>query len=418
MIRVKEIFKENNKTFMIACICIGVFSLFFTVINPLITLCFFLIFTVIGIFKEKRIVFDLNLEIIITLVVTMTVLDIQGVCYRQRGVGNDLLYTLVWPLVYICGKFIAGNDIKQVNKRVMIVTLSMVTVLWGYGVVNYINGFRYPERISDLGSWGNWPELWLNRVVGSRGFFEFAFMMMSSIILFAVITIGDNRQLSTFIIIANVTIVVLDFICARGRWCVVLQIFCLLVTGGIYLLKNNNGLQTHSKKVFRISVIAILMLFILTMIAIRFNINNIGVAFSHSFLARDGGIIHNVRFQWMMEYIYLAIKYPKGGWLYNGLVDYQVHNSWLSMGIFYDSLVVAMFMIVVLSTFVDAVKMIVKQDEPVNYLLFSVYLSLTMYFALETSPGRPGFYRNMWVFLLLINGMIHRKNEIIIKENK
>lgn len=408
MIDKLDLKNKDNIVFYIACICVFLFSLFFPIVNSNVAIIILACFLVYYLVKEKGTKYDWNFQFLLLATVSIAILDFHAEAYYSITFG------LLWCLGYLLGKFMIGTDHEQGTSRIMITMLAMGLGLFIQGVLNYSNGFSEQYISEEVDSWSSWSEYWTG-IETARTLFVFDFLVIAAMLVFSVMIFKKHKVLSLMIIVANIIVIYLDFISARGRFAVCAQVVSLGFVGIIYLIKNYKSMSDRAHKIIKTVGIAIVALLLIVFASVKLNIAGLGDIYAGSFLNRDGGIFNNVRFESIREGIALAISYPQGGWNVEIIPGGAPHNVILLFGREYDSLVMLILFVFMLFTVKDFIKLLLgKNITKIDYMLGAVHLVMILYFNLETGPWR---YRNYWMFLLLVDGMLRRRIEQIKSES-
>ena len=230
-------------------------------------------------------------------------------------------------------------------------------------------------------------------------------MPIAALFIIGVLFFNIKRIVAVMIMILSIIGALLDFFVGEGRFTVCIIALTSIFISGLFITKNRVRINSNIKKMLKAITISILLLIVLIVIIVQMNVIGLKDVYEESFLARDGGIFNNIRFQSIKEAIVLVIMEPMGGWAVPSIIGGAPHNVWLLFAREYDSIIFIILFAFFCLTLKDFILLIKRVELEVNdYVLLSIYLAINTYFMLETGPWR---YRNYWVFLLFIDGIIH-----------
>lgn len=402
---IKKYLSLENAVFLAECIFVFVFSLMFQALLYDRNIIILIIFAILGIIIEKKFRWDMAYIFIIAAGVITSEIDLHA------GVDSTWFTTGVWFGAYLLGKYIIGIKKEDLDKKIFIVTAVMLIGLYIQGCLNYGNYKGTAEEISGDGlSWGTWSEFFTG-VNTSRTLFVFDFILTGSLIFFALVNFKKNKVLSIIILLLNAGIVFVDNILAGGRLALLLQFITLVVMTAIYLVKNHQQIPLWLKKLVTIAAIAIVAIGLIVSFLKAVNFYGFADFYAGTIWGRDGGIFHNVRFQTIKEGIMLSFSQPAGGWWCPSDENGVPHNVCLLFSREYDTLVYLLLVAFRITGLYYGIKLITRKEcNNIDYMLFSMLVTINIYFIVETGPWR---YRNYWFFFFMIVAMIKKKLEVI-----
>ena len=219
---------------------------------------------------------------------------------------------------------------------------------------------------------------------------------------------GEEMYASTF---EYIRIVFVDNILAGGRLALLLQFITLVVMTVIYLIKNHQRIPKWLKKLVTVAAITIVAIGLIVSFLKAVNFYGFADFYAGTIWGRDGGIFHNVRFQTIKEGLMLSFSQPAGGWWCPSDENGVPHNVCLLFSREYDTFVYLLLVAFRLTGLYYGIKLISRKEcNSVDYMLFSMLVTINIYFIVETGPWR---YRNYWFFFFMIVAMIKKKLEVI-----
>ena len=163
------------------------------------------------------------------------------------------------------------------------------------------------------------------------------------------------------------------------------------------------GVNIKDQKKTKIAILTVVCMVALA--AFAFSTDMFGVrssAYMQRFLTRNGGILKNVRFQMIYEAIMKLPSHWKGGAEMWTAGYYHVHNYWLQVANVSGIIPFALWMIVNISTVVDAVKIMRSKvlSNDMKFLLIPLWIALVCYLMME--PGGTESNRYIIFYVMLI----------------
>lgn len=306
--------------------------------------------------------------------------------------------TLIPFLLYCVGKglILLECDVKaRVKARLLI--LAMAIGLFINSLLNameyYLWGSEGRRRWTEFWSQWNIPAtqhvFWQLLIVGLTFYFfcyikkykiSHSLLILGSVFsLWFSLTTGSRLLLMVFLVVLLINVLLF-----------------------FYLNWNKDFIKKYLWVILSIIIIATIAIAIIWFT----DLGGIRTYFQNSFWSRDGGILHNIRFQAQIDAIRQLFKYPSGGrQMILPSTLYFVHNVWLDManasGIYSFSFIV----IYTIFTFVDLFRLITNRriDAEFKYLLMSAYFSFWLYYMVETALDA---HLMLWAVWMLVCGII------------
>lgn len=400
---IKKIIKDRDSIIaLVLAFLVLWYSIFFPVIYYYKAVTIAVIFIIYDLIKNKKNVWDTRVQILVLASTSMALIDVH------LGDTSTLRYIFIWTAAYLLGKhFLNVEDSGKIGRRILLMLFAMGFGLYLKTMACYLKGIVTGD--APRNEWASWPE-WCTNQDTSRSLYAIGFTIVSSMIIYAILQLKKSKRYFALIVLLNIGTIIAEFILGQGRLNAVLMILTTGIAGFIYLTKEGTIRKFYESKVIKVVIISLIVAIVLIKIAISLNIFGIGKIYMDSFLARDGGILNNVRFATIKEALQLSIENPFGGWPFDlPKAGIPVHNVWLLMSWNYDTIIFSILVIFLFMTIWDLVSVIKSKNLLLeDYLLISSYMAINLYFCMETGPWR---YRNYWVFLLVIDGMVRRRAE-------
>ncbi len=382
--------KLDSLFFPIVCVWIFLYSMMFQGMPHALII---VIMTILGVYiylKDKNIYRDAAVVVLFLATYAIGMIDLHG------GAAKELQYIILWIASYVLGKYSMQN-VEKSNKNLHMILALMSVGLFIQGLLNYSN---YKDGTVITESLWGWNEFWTGIFV-SRTVYAFDFVLAVAALFIPVMFFKRNIKMSIVILVLNAIALYLDLFFARGRLIVVMQLCMLIIMALIISAKKIKTMSKKNKRKVLYSLLIIVAAYILFIVARKFNIAGVGDLYYGSFLAREGGILNNVRFQSIKEGMILVFTNPVGGWQTPSLGI--PHNVFLLFGQEYDVIVFLLLMAYVVISIKYVVDLFKNNIVMEDYLLISSFVAVNLYYLIETNPWRNRYY---WLFFLLIGGMI------------
>ena len=375
-----------------------VFALMFPIIDLKVIAIFAFIVFAIGLYIEKSIAFDFTFLSVLLTFVLIAYID------WHANVTSSAYFAVIIPISYFVGKYMVGNDESNMNKRTIVALAAVTLGSLIQGFLNYWMEYQEAEFYTD-----NWTEFWTGKEDVSRSLFEYHFVYFTCLIGVAILVFKRKKILSLAIVALDVVIQIL-IAKSEGRMNAGILLGVVVLTLMIYFFK---GWKNYSQKIKRIilgstaTIIALIIIFYVLFLVNAFGIQD---TYLNSYLNSSGGFIHNIRFAMMLEGLKAMRTNPLGGWSITiGRTAGFVNSTWFIFAQEYDDLIFILLMFVELFSLIDVVKLIRTKLDVIDYWLIGLYAGVNVYFWLETCPWR---YRNYFVFIIMLYGIIGRRVEL------
>ncbi len=400
----KLINENDNKIFAIGCVGLFIFSMMFPALPHIAIMIFLLLFAVLTVFQKNEMYRDWLFYLVFISSFGIALID------WHASVPDNLKLIIVWPLSFIFGKYIVGNDGVKDERRTSIAAATMAIGLCTQGFINYAN---HNDGLEASVSWDGWNEIWTGNLM-SRTVYSYDFILIAGALFLVFLIYKTNRILASAILGLNIITFVLEVVFAKGRLQFCMQVALTFLMLVIITIKNRNKLSDKTKKTIRIAFVVIIIFMIILFALVSLNVFGLKTMYANSFLSRDGGILRNVRFRSIAEGLVLTIQQPLGGWNTPSLGI--AHNVFLLFAKEYDIIIFALLIAFEVLSIIKGLVLISKQNTSyVEYYLFAMLMGFLLYFNIETCPWR---YRYYWVCLFVVSGMISQKlSNKKLKEN-
>ena len=307
--------------------------------------------------------------------------------YVQDGLRSGLFYGAAMFAVYQLGKCAITKTGGRDEYGSFPVVIPAV-VLFVIGLLNYTYVFRNPpeHRIYE------WPD-WRGHSV-LRTIHEYFLVLIAALLVwFIIYTILKSKWGLIGIALSCTGIAISLF--ATGRMSTVVCICTMMLVGiGMFIEK---GL--FKKKWFLIIAAVFAAIIVAAYVCFLINVLGIRDLYEDSFLGRNGGILHNVRFELMYDGIIDIIAHPWGNnteKLAYAAHDYSfAHNTWIDMGRRGGLLPLILTVGFTFSNVINMIFCWVKSKNINKYALIAGFIGMTLLNMVE-----PVFLSSPWIWSL------------------
>ncbi len=311
--------------------------------------------------------------------------------------GWTIRMTLVPFLFYYYGKSVLvlqEQDGRKQRTQILIMVLS-IGLLAGE-ILNAVSWYRH-----GFDGGRRWEEFWGGNILPATQH-VFWGLLISGMVFYGMYYWRKHKRLNSLIVLGGLWSVWFSLV-TGSRTLVV--IFIMVLGLNIVLYCCLNWYDENKRRKIKKVLLGVLILCVLAVIAYMFNIGGISDFMNSSMWRRNGGILHNIRFEAQISVLKQLFKYPFGGRQMDLAGLNYAHNVWLDMA---NSAGLLPFVLIVVYTIVTAynlVKLIWNPavGEEVKYLLVSAYSSLFLYYMVEPALDANLMY---WAVWMIISGLV------------
>jgi hypothetical protein len=380
--------------FAVLCMMIFVYGFMYRIIDLRFTFWCAIPFVVYYLFKDtKKNYFDFSF-----LLLTVATLIIANIAYmREPGlamVWSDVRLVFVFPMVYMLGCAAVGDDIDKTNTRVFYSLTALNLGMWGQVLLDYIN--RHFEPRDGFTWFSFWKDDYEARTV-----FDIGFLLMVSSLFYGIKIRKKNKVFFLISVLGTIASLIMTLF-AGGRTatcvCVVVFFLCALTDA----IQNRLNYSRQIKKIIGFMLIVVGVIGIVALILFFNNFLGIRKIYESSYWSRQGGIVHNIRFEWAREALRYAISNPEGGWALeanNG----GTHNTWLEFARNYNTFVFVIIVCYLVVTLLNVIVILIKEKNPIKYYIMGAVVSMFIYFNMEPVGAVPAYY--YVIFFIFISGI-------------
>ena len=309
-------------------------------------------------------------------------------------------YTWVVPTSYVLGRMVLGGKKKDIDSKVFGILLALGSGMYLQALLNY--GMI---KFGNAEVWSG-PAFWVREQVGSRNTWDIGFSVFLGALFYAIIVRKEKKRFFIFTVVASLVAVAVG-LSFQGRTLPLLVVLSSLIMFVLYIANGHKELIGKYKKVILAVLGSAIGIAVVIVLLLKFNVAGLHDIYKDSFLNRDGGIIHNVRFEaWVGAFKNILIL-QKGGWRLD--VDrygiWNAHNSWLEYGQNYDIVVFSFIALFVSIAVVYDIYVLMKHSNnyKVIYMAFGVRIPLFILGMLN-----PDFYRvrDLMVIYVFTSGLM------------
>lgn len=392
--------KIKRIIFYLTCVSLFTYGFCFPIINEYVAGAFMAVLVIAEIIRQKYLPVDLPMLFLVEAMLCIALIDF----HRDTQYMYKLQWAWVLPLGYLLGKAVVGAA-KDCDKRCLSAYACLAAGMFLQGIVDYAYGFK------QMAEWGYLSSAWAQFWTGEyevRIAYEFELNLTISLIGVAIYIYKKNKALSIFLLFANIFIQLCAYL-TNGRQTVIYMGLSLVIVAALNLYDKRLELGSFEKRLYTLLAIMIAAVAVVAIAFYKFHFWGLIEIDEESKWLRDGGIIHNIRFEADAEILQLLRDNPLGGFYGTILGGGQSHNMWTEYAREWGIVPFVLLVIFSCLTVVDALRLAFsrKVNLLVKYTLFSSFVCINLYYFMEPNAHA---HRNFWLFGLFISGMIREIN--------
>lgn len=307
---------------------------------------------------------------------------------------SNLKYAWIYPVVYLLGVMsINGKNNKACEKRAMLTFLAIAFGMLCQGFLDYINKLIEPA----------WDYLWYSFWGDDyevRNIFDMSFLPFVSVLFYTATNRKEKPKLFFASAISLLGVIGMTIFWSHGRLVFVTVAVMIIVFLIVRLLRGE--IKLSKRAVLCVGLVAICFA-IISFILYSLDFMGLQELYHNTFLSRDGGILHNVRFKIHIDAAKKTFLYPLGGW--EGIYDNGgTHNAFFEYARWYDTIVFSFLALFFILELVNGLRLLKREKNfALNFMLVSSQIIFMIYFFMEP----VGFaYRYYFVFPIFISGIV------------
>lgn len=319
---------------------------------------------------------------------------------------NVMVYAFIFPFTYLLGKMCIGESKYEYQKNTFVIMSVLTAGMFAQAFLDYMKkNITNPfNNIREVGWYAFWNDEYIlkNEV-------EFYFYLIIAALFFAFIYRRKNRPFFVAVLFAQMFIIINSLI-VRGRSAILLMVCIFTLMTLVYIFTNHvsNSIKTG----ISLFIVVVVIITVVGMFLVCFNAFGIRDIYNNSFLSRDGGILHNVRFTWEREGYRKIFTLQKGGWIVeSNVLQGKLHNSWMEYGRNYDIIIYLLLMLFSVTSLIRGIITLFRNNTKCPILFWAVGAQLLyfLYFSVE----RMGFADRDWIILyVFISGIVGGLSEM------
>lgn len=324
----------------------------------------------------------------------------------QLNMGWLIKFTLLPVLFYDYGKsVIMIQNREECEKRTRIVIIIVSLGLFAGSVLNAVSWYQYGFEGGRA-----WREFWTGQTLPATQHVYWSLFIVA-LIFYGICYWKKSCLINSILVLGGLWSVWFSLVTGSR---IIVLIFGIVLFINIILYCYFNWQDERKRGYIKKGLIGIIVLSVLLTAAYMLNLGGIFDPIKKSYMwTRNGGILHNIRFQAQLTILKQLFVHPFGGRKIEAEL-YYAHNVWLDMA---NSGGVLPFILILIYTILSVMglfKLLQNPDisQEIKYLLVSVYISLFLYFMVE-----PALDANLmcWVIWMLICGLV--KGNLVQKSN-
>jgi len=355
-------------------------------------------FIIYHIFKQKRVLIDNQVMLLIMAMIIIAAHDAQ---YQLEGE----VYKFLAPIIaYMVGLFWLGKKDDESDERAVIGVMVLGFGMYVQAAVDMLFAYRELAKGELASGWTGIHHIFMARTAYMSNYLLFLGVLFYFLVLYR--GRKDKGNLYKLSIVSVLIILsVVNSLLVRGRMVILDLVVTFMLLTFIYIIENRRKYISNITKRHLIICIGVVcavgFLIALGKVVLPSN--------EEFFLNRDGGIIHNIRFQVALQGLQLLWANPNGGFITT--VDPNItstHNMWLEYGREFG---LGVFIILVFHNLLvlkDIVICCNRKISSVKYIIIGAFISLNIFFWFEPIQSISDSSQ-IWIFSLILAGMLHQK---------
>ena len=355
--------------------------------------------------KTKKNPFDFHFFILVVIYFFIGIYNYMDNPYLGKQ-WNNIPYAWIIPTGYFLGKIMIGNSKKEIEKRGFLILVVLASAMYLQGILNYFALFLWGHgnNTYDFDPNSESRTFWNPMFDGTRNTWVNGFLLIIGGFFYSFLKRREKHKNYIYfwacIIIANII-----NIAFAGRQLIFIFIVPNILIGFFYLADASNKRIYRNNKKIIVSLLFLLFVALVLIIMIKLDAFGIQEIYNNSFLSRDGGIIHNVRFQMWKSGIERSIEFPKGGWnLWDLYGNDSTHLAWLEYSRVYDVNVGLLWAVFWICILVSHFLLLKKHGRKYTILYFSVGVELTIFIYSLIEPVYI-YYKDLMLFVCFTVGI-------------
>ncbi len=336
--------------------------------------------------------------------------------YSGKRNLNGISIVLLPLFFQITGRYLISAA-EDKNARLKRMWMLLGVFVAGYTIHAGLNAKIFFDLRSEL--WGrHWPDFWTGVYVPATQH-SIYFLPVLALVFPAVLYIRNHKGLCVSVLAASAFSLWFSII-TQSR--IPLLVFALVFAGEIILFFIFNQNNKKAKRVLLLCGVVMLALAAIGSLFVWLNWETVQSSSLYAAFSRDGGILHNVRFQVQRNVLKQLFIYPFGGYQMDLAGLNYAHNVWLDMA---NAAGIIPFVLLVLYTVLGVydLLMLLKKDcvcPGIKYVAAGLWASLMLYYLVEPALESTVQYIVPWTF---ISGLIYEyvkrvKSEVGINEKR
>lgn len=388
---------KRDWMFIISAVLLFVYAFSYPVLKLWMFCLFGGVFVIFNIIKQKRVVIDNQVMLLVMAMIIIAAHDAQ---YQLEGE----VYKFLAPIVaYMLGTLWLEKDDPNDSKAVTGVMM-LGCGMYLQAAIDMLFAYRELANGELASGWTGIFNIFMARTAYMSNYLMFLGVFFYFLVKYK--EQKDKYNLRKLIIVSvMVALSIINSLLVRGRMVILDFILTFILLTIIYIVENRSAyIKGITKKHLLIGagvVCVAVLLLIICKIILSSN--------EDLFLNRDGGILHNIRFQVALQGLQLLIANPNGGFITTIDPDITTtHNMWLEYGREFG---LGVFIILVFHNLLilkDIVICCSKKIGSVKYLIIGAFISLNVFFWFEPIQSISDSSQ-IWIFSLILAGMLRHK---------
>lgn len=394
--------KKEKILFEAGMAFLAVMSIWFWAVGGKIVLAAFALLCAVQVIISKKFLWDIES---ILLLAGMFIYSIIS----REPVEWIIKLTLLPFLFYYYGKsaiIMQEKSERELRSKTAVIVLSL-----GLLIGSILNAISWQQHgFDEIGR--AWEEFWTGQVLPATQH-VFWSLLIVALVFYGGYYWKKSRLINSVLVLGGLWSVWFSLITGSR---ITVLVFGIVFLANIILYCYFNWPDERKRGYIIKGLVGATVVSVLLIVAYMLNIGGIFTPIKESYMwTRNGGILHNIRFQAQLSVIKQLFQYPFGGNHMDVAGLSSAHNVWLNIA---DTAGLLPFILIVaytVCTVWNLVKLVRMQNvsQEIKYLLVSAYISLFLYYMVEPALDANVMYWCVWMLVCgLIKGNIQEDSSV------
>lgn len=398
-----EKIRDSEKIIYIGSIAIGAifYSQLFNFPNKL-TLCFIFLICLVQIFANKIVLVGIRETLLL-----LTLLFYVVISGRMSFSGLSIVFLpILFQLTARYLIYATQDEVGALKRMLMLIGVFVI----GYTVHGMLNTKIFFDFHFELVGGRRWPDYWTGNSVPATQ--HNIYFLPTLAIAFPGMLFIKNHKILYGATLISIIYFIWFSILSRSRTPLIILTIILTSEALVFFVLNFNKIK---KKYSIISVAVFLALLGCISLIIWYKRDVFISSSLFTTISRDGGILHNVRFQAQLNVLKQLFVYPFGGYQMDLAGLNYAHNVWLDMA---NAAGIIPFVLMVAYTLLAAYDLLMFLrnayiGQELKYVVSGLWFAFMLYYMVEPALEATVQFIVPWTYM---NGLIYEYNKKVNSE--